>query len=383
MMKRKKTKVLFVGSMNSIFIKELVERLKKTKNFEKLDGLMLTSPIKSFSTPVDTLYCHNIYYTDSLILKFFNKIKKYILNKATLHSLEKSYDIVNIHSMSPVIVMFWNDIKKVADKKVITFWGSDFYRASNKQKDSYVTILDECDHITFTSQSMMEIFLKYYKHYFNKCSVVSFGLQTLDNIKDNFPINKAQEKEYFSINNKITITIGYSAEERHRHLEIINQFISLSQEIQDNCMLLLPMTTGGEKYRNNIEDILKKHKINYKVFKEYLSYEDNAKLKIASDIMINVQKTDQFSGSMQEALFAQNLVITGSWLPYKIIDDLNVFILKVDDIESLSGTIKEAIELLDYKTNRLEKNTEIIWNLSNWTKQEKLWVELLEKVNEK
>jgi hypothetical protein len=110
------------------------------------------------------------------------------------------------------------------------------------------------------------------------------------------------------------------------------------------------------------------------VLENYLHGDENANIKLASDIMINMLKTDSFSGSMQEFLYASNIIITGSWLPYELFDKEGIVYEKIDKLSTLHSKISEVLS----RNFILNKNIEIIKNLSNWNNNIKSWIEAYE-----
>ncbi|MBD3807847.1 MAG: hypothetical protein IE880_03920 [Epsilonproteobacteria bacterium] len=93
--------------------------------------------------------------------------------------------------------------------------------------------------------------------------------------------------------------------------------------------------------------------------------------------MINILVTDSFSGSMQEFLYANNIVITGSWLPYDVFDNEGIIYEKIDSAGKLSDKLEDILSnLQSYKTN-LDKNIDIISKLSSWKYNIQNWMEAL------
>jgi len=103
-----------------------------------------------------------------------------------------------------------------------------------------------------------------------------------------------------------------------------------------------------------------------------------ALIRKASDVFINVQVTDQFSGSMQEHLFAENVVITGDWLPYKTLDERGVFMRKVSSVDDVGRELLHVAHNLDSLRKNCLINPDIIWELSSWEKNIQSWVGLYE-----
>jgi len=96
--------------------------------------------------------------------------------------------------------------------------------------------------------------------------------------------------------------------------------------------------------------------------------------------MVYLPTSDQLSGSMQECLYAGNIVITGDWLPYRILEEQGIFMLKISSVD-------EVGEKLIYSLNHLKKlkesckgNSQIIWNMSSWDKNINDWIQMYQEL---
>ena len=101
------------------------------------------------------------------------------------------------------------------------------------------------------------------------------------------------------------------------------------------------------------------------MLKSHLSNVDVAKLRIETDIAINIQQTDAFSGSLQEHLFAGNILLVGDWLPYDILDENHVF-YKKSSLTDLSDQIKDCIVNYDKYKKMTCGNQDKMHNISSW-----------------
>lgn len=287
---------------------------------------------------------------------------------------ENDFDVVNIH-MSRwfyMIILPW----LAREKFIVTFYGSDFYRTSDFIKKIQTILYEKADAITFTNPLTKNSFLEYYKDFESKSNVCRFGLKTLYFIDKNRKIDKKSLRESLGYNKeKIVITCGHNSTKEQQHSKIIENILKLSPELLGKVQFIFPMTYGNDLNRQKVKNILKQTNLDYIVLEEFLYGDDNANIKLASDIMINLLETDSFSGSMQEFLYANNIVITGSWLPYKVFDDTGVQYIKIDNIDELSFKLAELINS-DIKTYDTSKNQKIISELSLWDNAIESWIEV-------
>ncbi len=376
-------KICILGDCHSVFLSQLVKNIKKQNPEIKIDGVQQRkNEIFEFENYFDKI----IFLDNGNINKFgiLGKFLKYISYKSKFRKLEK-YDIVNIQFVRHLYILFWKDIKKIADKRILSFWGSDFHSISNKQREKLRNILIEVDVITFTSDGMAEEFKKYYNNteISKKVKVCRFGIESLDSILE-ISQNKQNnfKKKYEIPGEKIIVAIGYSSDIARRHIDTINSLLAIDKHLLNKCHFVFQMNYGDLNYKEKVKEFLNNLSISYTVLEDFMSYKEIAEFRIETDIMINVPAVDQFSASMQEILYAKNLVITGKWLPYNLLWEKGVFALKMNDFEELLNTFKYVIENIHELKEKCHNNSKIIYELSSWKANTPEWVNLYSNVLE-
>ncbi len=234
--------------------------------------------------------------------------------------------------------------------------------------------------ITFTNRNTPEEFDRYFHgRYSEKLSVCRFGLAPLSELK-NLRLTKAECRESLGIpNDSFLVTIGYNANIGQQHLGVLKSINDYSSRLPENLYLLLPLTYGGpQNYKSSLKSWLEDSGLRYKLFSKFMPDREIALIRKASDVFINVQVSDQFSGSMQEHLFAENVVITGDWLPCKTLDERGVFMRKVSSVDDVGRELVHVANNLDSLRKDCLKNPDIIWELSSWEKNIQSWVGLYE-----
>lgn len=206
-----------------------------------------------------------------------------------------------------------------------------------------------------------------------------FGLAPLSELK-NLRLTKAECRESLGIpNDSFLVTIGYNANIGQQHLGVLKSINDYSSRLPENLYLLLPLTYGGpQNYKSSLKSWLEDSGLRYKLFSKFMPDREIALMRKASDVFINVQVSDQFSGSMQEHLFAENVVITGDWLPCKTLDERGVFMRKVSSVDDVGRELVHVANNLDSLRKDCLKNPDIIWELSSWEKNIQSWVGLYE-----
>jgi glycosyltransferase involved in cell wall biosynthesis len=366
-------KILIIANSSLVFGKELKNELEE-RSFDVtlLDFEFLTLFGKSGM--------------DDHIAKSFQKFK----NIPKLHMLFRMYyilqvikrghyDVVNIHYNRWFYKMLIPHFKSSKTKLVVSTYGSDFYRASDTTRERLRTIYEVADAVTFTNIVTQKEFVRYYNDFEQKVHLCRFGLKTLDYIDKNRDISKEEiRKKLGYAEDKVIVTCGYNATLAQQHFRIIEAIESLDDAHLQQCQFIFPLTYGDTSYRQRLIKRLERVAFNYKILETFLYEDENAYVKLASDIMINILQTDSFSGSMQEFLYAGNVVITGEWLPYHTFEEAGVFWLKVPDTDALEKTLSMAVEKLEILKKQTEKNRKVIASLSSWENTIENWRAVLQ-----
>jgi len=368
-------RVLILGNTSSVFPKELRDELsKKAIKASLLDNKTLELFLDGLSVDRSYLLKFKKYRN---IPKVNVLVKLFLIGKIIKYN---NFDVVNIH------YSFWQAIillilfRKLNVKFIITFYGSDFYRSSLKMKKKQTLLYRLANALTFTNPVTKEEFVNLYHDFEEKSYVCRFGLKTLDYIDKNREKSKAHIKKHLNYKiDKVIVTCGYNATKAQQHEKIINELSSLDANLLSKIQFIFPLTYGDERNRDRVKNLLKESELDYLVLDKFLYEDDNAYIKLGSDIMINVLQTDSFSGSMQEFLYAENIVITGKWLPYTVLDNHGIKYIKIDQIENALGSkLNYAVENISSLKKELEININIVSRLSSWNNTIDRWLDTFE-----
>lgn len=284
------------------------------------------------------------------------------------------YDVVNIHYNRWYYRWLMPYFSHIRTKLVISTYGSDFYRASVQIRNKLRLIYQRADAVTFTNEMTKEAFADFYQDFSEKSHICRFGLKTLEYIDKKRDIDRESMRMKLGYDTgKIIVTCGYNATSAQQHFKMIKVIEQLESDVKKKCQFVFPLTYGDDVYKREVIKKLASVKFDFVVLEAFLYGDDNAYVKLASDIMINVLETDSFSGSMQEFLYANNVVIAGSWLPYRTFDDAGVFYLKIDRLDALTDRLSFAVQQLDTLRARTEVNRKIIASLSAWCENIDAW----------
>lgn len=371
----KKTVVQLV-MFKSIYNENLQKYLNKNINFIKRFDLIEINIIDNMSEfeKVNEFKKYNEINIFNKLIYFYLFNKYLILKYGHLKG-----SILHIQCISGRYVFLLYFFKKTFSKIILTFWGSDLLRANNIKILLLNVLCHYADIITFGTKSFSEIFnKKFYNKYDNKIRIVDFGIQIISEIDEVTECEiKSFIKKYNICDCKKIVAIGYNRSKAHQHIKVINSIIN-SKVGFDEIFVIFPWTYGEEEveYREQINNLIK-DKYDYVFIDEELTNKEIAALRCLIDILINVEITDVMSSSMLETLYAKNLVITGSWLPYDDIYKEGVSMVCVNSVDEIGDKLKN---LLNRQIDEmvLKQNSEIIRKLFNWETCINKWISLYE-----
>jgi uncharacterized protein YutD len=321
-----------------------------------------------------------------IIQSFKNCLNNQLL-KERFTPILNNYDIINFHSLSPSTLAFTDFIKP--DKKVIlSFWGSDLYQINGiKNYIDQINALKRADLITLQSYEMeLTVLAKFGSVIKGKIVRALFGINDsvfdkLDKIKD-AGLDTDFLKKYCIPENKIKVTICYCGNPVCNQIPIINELEKLNETLKDKIHLMVPMTYGNYStdYLEEIKLLLHRSKITFTLLEKYLPYEDVLKMRVSSDIMIMMNKSDALSQSVSEFLYAENILISAAWLPYSPFRLKEIFMYE-SDFPGLSEMVSNAVKNLQTLKNNLKENPQKVKNLTAFSNLWQQWPEMLENLN--
>jgi hypothetical protein len=316
--------------------------------------------------------------------KFFRKLFR-LRFKAAAEQIEKNakekvfseqirnifmnFDIFHFHYLSPdylSAIRFIPENKKI----LLTFWGSDLYQVSgvsnyNKQFEG----LHKADLITVNALEIKEAVLTKFGRDLNpKLRDADFRLSKskLERIeqrkKEN--ANSSFKQKHGIPEEKIIVTLGYSASSKQKHIEILKILNEFDEKYKSRIFVLIPMTYGleheDEDYLEKVKDVCNKINLETKILEDYLVDDELVDFIISSEITLNLRDTDALNAAMLESLFAGNIVVNGAWLPYGKLRRLGIHYREIENIMELKSLIPEILDNQGQEKERALVNPEII-----------------------
>ena len=366
-------KVLMIGDGNHYFNRKLVEKLKQYSTDLTIDFFSF------YAVNNDSLAYDRVIVCDSqqIEIPYLFKmpglkgfyVNYYLSNQLKKHLSSNSYTHLHIQSAHPSLG-FLNKYLNKCGYIILTIWGSEFYRSSKLNSYFLHKLYKVSNVITFASSDLKNNFFNRYKLR-KESKIVRFGLDLLDKIDEQLKTNNHKT------NDTINITVGYNRHIAQQHFKVIEQLIKLDNQIKKKIHLIFPFTYGpiNDEYRTFIEGILKDNSFSYEFIDEFLPEKDLAILRIRSDIMFQVQTTDQFSGSMQEHLYAGNIVITGNWLNYSDMVAEGISLITLNDFTEIPFLISKILDPA-FDKSFFRENKKGIQSLSSWKSNINKWYSL-------
>lgn len=299
--------------------------------------------------------------------KFNFRILKHLNNYFSFRRFFKQnaskYGFLQIMYVRPEYFFLAKKIRLLAKVEFINVYGSDV-NTFQWYKKCLQKIFKEADFISFTTTDSLNSFVHNYK--FSDTEKLIVKMIPLSRLR---VLDKNKEKSHSSFRNKYNIDFDYTIVvcgmngSSNEQIKVLVK--SIGEKIFDKVVFVFPLTYGSnQKQLNNtikyIQGAIRNNRVI--IISNYLSEEEILELRFATDILINLRKKDQVGAAFLESLSMQSYVITGSWLPYKFLNELGVFFKMINSPSDLVYALEEGIML--YKNTvikeKLKNNMDII-----------------------
>lgn len=377
-MKMVKKNILIVGDANSFLLHDIVSNICE-RNSNLVVDILNTNPSH---LAID----RNIFHKELLPCKLLLNIQKttdkvnpylsfFLMRFVIRRSLKQTggkYDYIHLHFFNKnFFYINISNFTNLTQNLIISYWGSDFYKRTDSQKQKMLPYINTASRIIFSNPQMMADFQAYFKGFEHKCMVQPIGLEILnyiDSLQESYSDIKGKAKNELGIPpEKLVVSIGYSSHVEQHQVEIIEILAQrLSPAELESLFFIFPLTYGDTTYKDKVVDSARLHGLNFKAFTSTLLKQDVAKIRLLSDVFVHLRDTDQFSGSFQEYLYCRNIVITGKWLPYQFLADKGAYFRRLDSIDDLPETLKQVVENYENEYSKTTVNKEIIAGISHW-----------------
>jgi|LSQX01.1.fsa_nt_gb hypothetical protein len=387
--------VLLVGQADSIFFEHYTKTIKKQRpdinfNVFSVDAIqgkydLSACNLVHINSWVESPY-RKIKGVRTILQPFITWLSLYIFLKRN----KKRYDIIHFKWLIPGVILFPNIIRKYTIKTIATFWGSEMESQNLLfSKNLYVITLNnflrKCNVVANRSKKVEE----YISNELNakqKFHKAHYGSSIIDEIQK---LSKSETKEEskgkIGINGKlITIAIGYSGKTLHQHILVLEEIFKSEKfnNLKEKFHFILPLNYGcSMEYAQHVELKIKMYTDKFTIINpgKYTDVEI-ARLRNATDILIQLSKSDGLSASIIESFYAGSIIISGKWLPYEVLRKAELYFYELDNIdENLPEMLLKLSKNFDYEIDLCLQN-KTRWSYDSWGKVIPNWLDIYDKV---
>ena len=375
-----------IGTISSPWTSSFIDRVLRDN--DEFDIYILDTQISDYYIDKYTeLGVHFIHTSKEVREWYLNNKRGGIIKSLWIHCVRlfmliksKDFDIINFHFVDSINLMALTILKRIFGAKLIlSYWGSDLFRVSDFKLKVLSVFVRKADYVTFDNEDLRTKNEKIYKGAKVERDTIMFGLSVLEVIKNKFTCcsREAIRQSRNIDTKKNVIAIGYNGIEEQQHLAVLEQIAKLEPDIKDSIVLLIQMTYGGTpEYHSTVRNTARNTGCECVFLEDYLRIEEIADYRISTDIFINAQKTDAFSGSVCECLFAGAVVINARWLRYKEFEKYGIEYVEFEDFNAIPDAIRECLQM----QHDCERNRETIWQLRSWESCAPKWKDMYNHV---
>lgn len=361
--------LFILGNPDSPFVHYFALWLKKIRGEAiDIDGVVFDSSPKKYSEEVINTFSPT---PQNIWLKLLSRLPKIGLLVQAFTVRQKitekdPYDICHVQFVMPLYTIILSLLGVRYRILILSFWGSDYYRISGIWRWIQKILVNKADWITFANETTRNDFQNSFNIDPHKLVIARFGLAPLETI-DQLTLSASECKKALGIDPNLTIVAcGYNASPFQQHELIIETLETRMDQLPSNIIFVFLLSYGGtSSYQQRIIERLNQSGLHSLCLNDYLNNYRVAIFRKATDIMIHIPTSDQFSGSMQEHLYAGSHVIAGSWLPYAPWIEHGLILHQIDTPADLFNALLSALNSTGSLTIQ-EQNRNVIRTLSSW-----------------
>lgn len=381
-------KILIVGDAGSIFIKQFVEYVLVGKGHE------IVIIQEALKVPPKYLEFYN---ENNVTLEPMNKgLNKLIMKLPVVRSIlgcrvwswmisrkYKEFDIVHVHGLNRSRGNAGKYLRNKTKKMIISVWGDEIFKKSKDILKKYEAYYDLADTITVSTKAMYDTFSREYSDKYkervhtNKFAIGEFEI--IDKVKEEVSRDELCKEFGISSPDKAIVLVGHNGRESQRHFEITGALKKLPREKLDKIALVYTMTYGvkSAEYLAELENEAKSLGCEYVILTEFLDELKIAKLRCMTDILLHAQKTDAFSASIQESLYAETIVFNGDWLKYTDLPDSEERLVEYSDFDDMVKKLDFVLDNIPMYKDKFKDNQAVLRNISSREVTTRAWLDTL------
>jgi len=368
-MTARKTKVAFIGDASSVFISRTHDALE-ARGYD----------IQVFDTlaPTD--------FRPSPLIALTSRVRRLRRLYAWLkHTPE--LDAVVIHAVTMDVSWMVPVLKRFAPRIALIAYGSDVLRR-NKKRDWLLKLgLHRIDIVAATNDHVLKTLQTSFPTLQNKPGeVVRFGLPVFDAL-DKLNIQSAADaRRHLGLDpTKECVCLGYSASAGQRQSELITT-LSKHTPALEHLQFIVPVQYGDKAVQSDIQAVCEAENTRhgadiFKPITEFYDVERSAIMRRAISVLINHSVSDAFSGTVQEVIYAGNLVLAAQHLPYETMPGFGTAIKPYEDLDEMVKLLAPK-SLQDWKSQAAPAHADVkqgLASVSSWETAVQGWRQLIGK----
>lgn len=293
-----------------------------------------------------------------------------------LSRFKDHYDVINLHYSDLYYTDYIKQLLPLGERFVPVIWGSDFYRVNSNEREKQRKLYNPASAIILGNPGVAQEFYKFYNDYQQKGRVVGFGIAKLELLKTLLQTETKQSirREFDIPEGLICVVCGYNGSVEQQHEWILKELGKAPHHIKSRIHILLPLTYGANKARIEIlRTRVKETGVSYSILEGFMNDVQTAKLRIVTDVVVNAQTSDSLSASLQEHMYAGNVLLAADWLPYNVFEDLGIRMSRFSKSNFLANFTEVINKYQDF-ASEMVGNAEKIYRFSAWENRIDQWV---------
>jgi hypothetical protein len=374
-------RILLVGDLNSVYVSGYATELKDHfREMIELD-ILATFPVREGKRiPVFNKIISPQTSGTGALSDWTRKIRRPWLLKKFLRDRRHVYQIIHVLYCIQDLMIVGKALRKATPRLILTVFGSDFMQLDGWKHRFMRKVYVSADFITTNNTQSIEKIRTTYGIPGSRMKLCRFGFSNLNEIRKLQGISKQESRRQLGIpGDKTVVCIGYNYDPIQQHLPVLQSIIENNSlmSMQEKLFFIIPMTYGTDAaYRCKLLQALQNFPFRHMTIEQFLSTEDLAHLRRATDILVQVQQSDSFSASTQEHMFAGNLLITGKWLPYGDLEQAGIYFRNIGGAEEAGAELSWCLGNLESELEKCRANSDSIYMLSSWESNIGSWADL-------
>ena len=345
-------RMLMIADADSFWTQRLLENLLLPAGYE-----VVLFPIWGDGGKYDAFYRENgvtVYHDRNTlpVIRHIPRLRMWARVALNARGLKKlgPFDIVHNHYLSQRDLALGARLARFFHAHwVASFWGSDLMRSSPRALAQMAPYLKKANNITVHSELNRAMIRRVYGQDAAEKTVLLYfgqnGYQDIDKARQAY--TRAQCRESFGIlPGRFVVCVGYSASSAQQQKDVIEAMSRLPKERLERITLVLQQTYGENDpaYTAATRELAGRLPCQTVVLTRFMGPEESAMLRLSADVFVLAIKTDAFSASMQEYLYAGACVIKGAWLGYPQLEEMDVSLPSFERFDEIPTLLESAMD---------------------------------------